>query len=100
MISCHLEFEYNMNVQYIQWMDEWMGFLNCPEAVGTAHLVKTNVKDCFQMQFDPDLLSVRTLVKKNFKKMGQSHFFFFESLHQSSQSSVAMLVVYMRNEKR
>lgn len=76
MISCHLEFEYNMNVQYIQWMDEWMGFLNCPEAVGTAHLVKTNVKDCFQMQFDPDLLSVRTLVKKK-KKNGTEPFFFF-----------------------
>lgn len=53
-----------MNVQYIQWMDEWMGFLNCPEAVSTAHLVKTNVKDCFQMQFGPDPLSFQTLVKK------------------------------------
>lgn len=79
MISCHLEFEYNMNVQYIQWMDEWMGFLNCPEAVGTAHLVKTNVKDCFQMQFDPDLLSVRTLIKKKKKKWDRAISFFLKA---------------------
>lgn len=57
-----------MNVQYIGWMngwmegwmDGWMGFLNCPEAVSTAHLVKSNAKNGLQMLFDPDLVSIQT----------------------------------------
>lgn len=44
-------------------------FIVCPEAVSTAHLVRTNAKNRLQMRIDPDLVSVQTSVQT-----GQSNF--------------------------